>query len=242
MEGSIRLTVTERKELLKAYRNGDDAQRSRRAHVVLLLDGGASFRDLQRWLFASNDLIVECVRRFREGGVGKLLEGRGDQEGVVPRWLVLVMQWIETKTPQDFGYFRTRWSCDILAEVLAWETGIRLSGETVRRGMRRLNFVWRRPRPTVGPTDPDFQRKLAKIRRLLQTIPADETAVFEDEVDVNLNPKIGSCWMRRGQQVEVETPGNNVKRYLAGSLHCAPAPCSSRHREHVETPNSFWST
>jgi hypothetical protein len=50
-------------------------------------------------------------------------------------------------------------------------------------------------------------------------LPDDETAVFEDEVDVHLNPKIGSMWMRRGQQAEVVTPGSNVKRYLAGSLH-----------------------
>ena len=29
----------------------------------------------------------------------------------------------------------------------------------------------------------------------------------------------GSAWMRRGQQAPVETPGDNVKRVLAGSLH-----------------------
>lgn len=43
--------------------------------------------------------------------------------------------------------------------------------------------------------------------------------MFQDEVDVHLNPKIGSCWMVRGEQAEVVTPGNNEKRHLAGSLH-----------------------
>jgi transposase len=43
--------------------------------------------------------------------------------------------------------------------------------------------------------------------------------VFQDEVDVNTNPKIGSMWMWKGQQAEVETPGTNEKRYLAGSLN-----------------------
>jgi putative transposase len=42
--------------------------------------------------------------------------------------------------------------------------------------------------------------------------------MFQGEVDVHLNPKIGSCWMLRGQQAKVVTPGNNVKRHLAGSL------------------------
>ena len=49
-------------------------------------------------------------------------------------------------------------------------------------------------------------------------LPADEVAVFQDEVDINLNPKIGSVWMRRGQRAVVETPGGNEKRYLAGSM------------------------
>jgi transposase len=41
--------------------------------------------------------------------------------------------------------------------------------------------------------------------------------VFQDEVDIPLNPKIGSCWMPRGEQAEVVTPGNNEKRHVAGS-------------------------
>jgi len=49
-------------------------------------------------------------------------------------------------------------------------------------------------------------------------LPPDEAAVFQDEVDLNLNPDIGCCWMPRGQQAQVVTPGNNVKRYLAGSM------------------------
>jgi putative transposase len=50
-------------------------------------------------------------------------------------------------------------------------------------------------------------------------LPEDETAVFQDEVDLNTNPKIGAMWMIRGQQAGVETPGNNEKRSLSGSIH-----------------------
>jgi putative transposase len=37
-------------------------------------------------------------------------------------------------------------------------------------------------------------------------------------VDINTNPKIGSMWMARDQHAAVETPGNNEKRYLSGSI------------------------
>ena len=66
---------------------------------------------------------------------------------------------------------------------------------------------------------PDFFPRLLAIRRRLANRPEGEAAVLQDEVDVNLNPIIGSTWMRRGVQAEVPTPGNNVKRYLAGNLH-----------------------
>jgi transposase len=104
--------------------------------------------------------------------------------------------------------------------LLLWEEHrINVSAETVRRNLAREQIVWRRPRPVLGPKDAQYAQKLGTIRRLLATLPADETAVFEDEVDINTNPKIGSMWMRRGEQAEVETPGTNVKRHVAGSLH-----------------------
>jgi transposase len=67
--------------------------------------------------------------------------------------------------------------------------------------------------------DPRRDEVLQGLRRLLLELPDDETVVFQDEVDVNLNPKIGCMWMPRGRQAEVVTPGDNAKRYLAGSLH-----------------------
>jgi len=48
-------------------------------------------------------------------------------------------------------------------------------------------------------------------------LPRREAAVYEDEVDIHLNPKIGLDWMGHGQQKEAMTPGQNEKRYLAGA-------------------------
>lgn len=43
--------------------------------------------------------------------------------------------------------------------------------------------------------------------------------LFADEVDIDLNPRIGFMWMPRATQVEVPTPGKNRKAYLAGALN-----------------------
>jgi putative transposase len=215
MDGSIRLSVSDRKCLLALFRSGRTGFRY--AHVVLLVAEGASVREVRRVAFASFDLINIALARFRVGGVSALTDGANTAEPA-PAWVTRVAAWVSGSTPEDFGYFRTRWSCETLAEVLAWEAGVRKSAETIRRGLRRIGFVWRRPRPVVGPRDPDHARKVRELRRFLAALPAEEAAVFQDEVDIHLNPKIGSAWMRRGEQAEVRTPGNNEKRHLAGSL------------------------
>jgi putative transposase len=217
MDGSICLTDKERKALLRAYRGGSDVRVSRRAHVLLLRAADWTWEQIRSALFCSNDLICETMRWFAAGGVKSVL-GESITERPTPRWLTKVLDWVNNFTPQDFGYFRSRWSCEILSNLLAWEQGVRLSAETIRRGLHRLGFAWRRPRPVVGLTDPEYAHKLRTIRSLLASLPSHELAVFQDEVDVHLNPKIGSMWMRKGGQAIVETPGNNRKCHVAGSL------------------------
>jgi putative transposase len=152
-------------------------------------------------------------------------------------WLAVVVRWVTQKTPRDFGFLRSRWSCATVVLLLFEEHHVRVSAETVRRWLHREQLVWRRPRPVLGPKDPAYAYKLGRIRHLLATLPDDETVVFQDEVDINTNPKIGSMWMRLGRQAEVVTPGTNVKRHLAGSLHwrtgklLASSPGSQRNAD-----------
>jgi transposase len=53
---------------------------------------------------------------------------------------------------------------------------------------------------------------------VVEDLPPDEAAVYLDEVDVHLNPKVGLDWMNRGTQKRVLTPGTNEKRYLCGAM------------------------
>ena len=217
MDGSIQLTAAERKMVLSIYRGGGAARIARRAHILLLLDRGHSYRQIMDIDFCSSDLVTSVKRQFLDGGLAAAL-AEPDEEPTVPYWQVVVAGWLLQQTPGNFGYFRSRWTCELFAELLREQHGIHVSGETVRRGLHHLGFAWRRPRPVVGPSDPDYAIKLRQIRRLLSRLPTDEVAVFQDEVDLHLNPKIGPCWMLKGQQATVETPGNNIKRHLAGSL------------------------
>jgi transposase len=134
-------------------------------------------------------------------------------------WVAVVVGWVTGTSPRLFGFLRSRWCCEAVALLMPRDHGVEVSPETVRRWLHRGGLVYRRPRPTLGPKGPQRQAKLDAPRGALAGLPGDETAVFQDEVDINTNPKIGSMWVVKGQQAGVETPGDNEKRYLSGSIH-----------------------
>ena len=217
MDGSIRLRPGERKTVMAVYRRGTDPSARLRAHILLLLDDGVRWVDMVILLYTSTATINRWRKQYLACGL--------DAVFARPRrapwcwWAGLLIRWVTERTPADFGFVRSRWTCEAVALVLREDYQVRVSRETVRRRLRAAGLVYRRPRPVLGPKDPAYAYKLGKIRRLLRELPANEVAVFQDEVDINTNPKIGSMWMWRGIQAEVVTPGNNVKRYLSGSLN-----------------------
>src|SRR5262249_50460654 len=217
---SINLSQGARKALLDHYRRAADPEVRLRAHILLLLDAGQPWATISAVLFCSVSTISRWKQRYEmEGADAVFGRPRGRKRSRAHAWAALVVQWVLTLSPADFRFVRSRWSCGAVAVVLRDDYRVSVGREMVRLWLRSAGLVWRRPRPVIRPKDPDREAKLRALRALLHGLPADETAVFMDEVDVNLNPKVGCMWMKRGQQAAVETPGTNEKRDLAGSIH-----------------------
>ncbi len=220
MSPSITLTADERKALLVHLRRSPAPDLRLRAHIVLLLADGYAWATITAVLYCSTRTVARWQQRFAKDRVAGLLgKDRAAPAGLAAHWAAVVVRWVAEETPRAFGFVRSRWSCALLAIVLGQQHRVTVGRETIRRWLHREDLVWRRPRPVLARRDPDREAKLQELRQLLRGLPANEAVVFEDEVDVNLNPKIGCMWMRKGQQAEVVTPGDNVKCYLAGSLN-----------------------
>jgi transposase len=217
---SVRLSAADRNALLGLYRSDPDPQVRHRAHILLLLGDGHPWATIGAMLYTSPATIACWKQRFDRGGVDEVFgRTRGRPRSGVHVWASLVVGWVLTMSPGSFRFARSRWSCEAVAVVLQEDHRVQVGRETVRLWLREAGLVWKRPRPVIRPKDPDREKKLRALRALLKSLPTHETAVFMDEVDVNLNPKVGNQWMKRGEQGTVETPGTNEKRYLAGSIH-----------------------
>jgi hypothetical protein len=99
--------------------------------------------------------------------------------------------------------------------------GVVVSGETVRRGLQELGWVWKRAKLRAKDDDPQRVAKLARIRYAFEQLRAGVVLCFADELDISLLAKVGYQWRPKGEQVEVMTPGTKEKRHLAGALNIA---------------------
>jgi transposase len=156
---------------------------------------------------------------LREGESGLMPQRRGPPPTTVTPTLIQQLLALAAQSPRDLGYLRNTWTSELFAKVLARQHRQRIHASTVRRLLRRLGWGWRRARPTLHIRDPRYAVRMGAINRALRhAARADTVVLYVDEVDINLNPKLGALWCRRGEQVAIPTPGKNRKRYLAGAL------------------------
>jgi hypothetical protein len=93
-----------------------------------------------------------------------------------------------------------------------------ISGETMRRWLHDIGWVWTRAKLVAKDDDPHRVERLARIRDVFEHLTRCEAMVFADELAIHLWPKVGCAWMPIGTQLEVITPGQNETHDLAGAL------------------------
>jgi transposase len=189
-----------------------------RLHILLLLAQGRTPTEIADGLLCSRSSVYEVARAWRQGWRPGRTEEPEETASVlafipsIRRSLLALL----AKPPTAYGWCRTRWSCATLALSLEARRGLCVSAETVRRWLQGLGWRWKRARLVAKDNDPQRAAKLAAIRFAVETLRPRQALLFVDELDIALLPKTGYQWMRKGTQVEVLTPGQNEKQYLAG--------------------------
>jgi transposase len=208
-----------------------EVRRARHGYVlalqlVLLCAAQRTPTEIAAVLFCSRTTVYRVAKAYRAGQwAGGAEAEESGQAGPSQRLRVLApaltraVLAIVTSVPRLCGWCRTRWSCATIALELQARRGVGVSGETVRRWLQDLGWVWKRAKLRAKDDDPQRIEKLARIRDAFEHVRAGVALFFADELDISLLAKVGSQWMPKGEQVEVLTPGTNEKRHLAGALN-----------------------
>jgi transposase len=154
------LTSWQRSRLRRQLLETRGARLYRRTLAILELDRGRAAADIADTLGVTRQSVYNWVEAYTQafdpaalgaeegGGRHPLLDE--DQEHLLEALLALA--------PQDLGLPQASWTVPLLQEALAFLTDQRVSDDTLRRALRRLDFVWKRPRYDLDP-DPEREKK-----------------------------------------------------------------------------------
>ena len=223
------LSKWERKGIRMKARTSPDAVVRSHGKIVLSLVHRVHPPAIARGSSCRVSHVYRVAHTFLDEGPAGLADKRKDngQAKVDDRYVAVLVTVLEC-LPRRFGYRRWTWTQERLIRVLATQTGTAISRTTMSRLLKRLKVRLGSPKPTVGCPWKKARktRRLKAIQRVINGLRKGDVAVYMDEVDIHLNPKIGRDWMRQGIQKRVPTPGKNQKRYLAGALDARTGPLS----------------
>jgi transposase len=156
----VRLAPSQRRQVSARLRATDDASYGRRLLAILALDEGEPVSEVAERLGVTRQTVYNWVRTFEAGGGATALEDRygGGRPTVWTGELEALLLAALRQRPDQLGYPGPNWTIRLLQEYLEKGSGRRLSDDTIRRQMRRLDYVWKRSR-YVLPPDPEREKK-----------------------------------------------------------------------------------
>lgn len=199
-----------------------------RAQILLASAAGMAPAQIARALSTDDSHARKVIKAFNEEGFESLRPRYrgGRPRKVDPESAAKVVR-IALDPPQVSGVPLTRWSLRrlllhlILTGVL--ETGV-LSVEGLRVLLRRAGASHQRTRTWKVSTDPNYEVKAERVRRLYRRAEAgtlkDAVVVCFDEFGpCSIRPQQGSAWARRRRPARLRSDYNRTHgvRYLLGA-------------------------
>ncbi len=154
------LTAAQRHRLERQLKQTRDVRVFQRTLAVLERSRGRSVSDIARMLRVSRQSVYRWLDRFGESfDPDSLIDD--ERSGRPCRWSEECTEWLNAflkRSPAELGYPATNWTVPLLETALAVCTGDQFCSRTIRRELRRLEYVWKRPRYVLAP-DPEREKK-----------------------------------------------------------------------------------
>src|SRR5947209_4003087 len=158
----LKLKPWQRRRLRQQLRAASDVRVYRRTLAMLELDRGRSAAEIAEMLGVSRQSVHNWATAFADDPDPSALRDR-DRSGRPPVWderAEGLLRSLMTSSPQESGYPDANWTVPLLRQELGRALEQMPSDETVRRGLHRLGYIWKRPRYALEP-DPQREKKTA---------------------------------------------------------------------------------
>jgi transposase len=156
----VQLTAWQRRKLRAQLRRAERASYYRRLLALLELDRGKSVAEVADLLQVTRQSVYNWASAFAADPDPAILRdqyGTGRPSAWTEELRALLLAGLERR-PNELGCAGLHWTIPLLQEYLCRRGGRRLSHDTIRRELDRLDYVWKRFR-YVLPPDPQREKK-----------------------------------------------------------------------------------
>ena len=153
-----------------------------RAKIVLASADGLGIAEICQAFSVDHQVVRRWIKRYTEHGYDGLRDRK--RTGRPPAIRPSVWQKVTTvvvQPPEKFGVPLARWSIRELCRFLLDRYGWQVSRASISRFLRSMALRPHKVRYWLNPTDPDFDRKAARICKLYVAPPAGSTVLSIDE-------------------------------------------------------------
>ncbi len=160
------LTPEAHAELEALYQHTRDARLRTRAQMILLsAEEGLVAHEIARLVRMAEQTVRNWIKRFNAEGTGGLKDAPrpGAEATVRPAYRKRLLEVVRQR-PRSLDLPFSLWSLQRLADFMAEETSIRVSGETVRRVLKSGGITLSRPQHTISSPDPEYRVKKRRLK------------------------------------------------------------------------------
>jgi transposase len=211
MKGFI-LTEQQIQELKAAHRKLKDKRSADRVKSIYLLGTGWTQEKVCEALLFDEGTLRHYVRRYQDGGIKDLVSNRylGGQSKLTTEEEILLDQhlqnnlYIDAKSVADY----------------VWKTfGTKYSVRGVTELLKRLGYVYKKPKMIPGKADPEAQEEFLKQYNALKNDLNDgDKILFMDGVHPQHNTVAAYGWIKKGYEKEIKSNSGRQRLNINGAL------------------------
>lgn len=199
------LAPPERRKLHRLKRQATNQVNSTHARIILLSAGGVSNRQIAQLVDRTPQWVRQIIHRFNRDGLGGILWYPYWQIRNTPRrfFAEVVEQIAEVAISSPKALIgMTQWSLSKLRAYLVSQKLVpQISLDWLHTLLVRFGIRWRHTKTWKESTDPEFEQKYRRVRRLYARRPEGGRRLCVDEFGpLNLQPRPGRCLAMKGKK------------------------------------------
>jgi transposase len=217
--------------LKSAHRSVKDKRGADRIKSIYLLGTGWNVEDVCEALMVEEETLRNYIKRYREGGVKKLLENNyaGGQAKLSIEQLCELEDHIEQNCYLDVKP---------IIEYVRKNYGVEYSISGMTEVLHRLNFTYKKPKLIPGKADPKAQEDFLKKYEKIKAKKADSDPIlFMDGVHPQHNTVTACGWIKKGCDKEIKSNTGRKRLNINGALNIEEMRVTVEYEETLNASN-----